>query len=108
MVSLIHTGLPKYNYKSSLIINITESGQSIPSTTDIMVLARALLWSMRTRVLSAQLIDQERQSLGLAPAEYTAAKVNQVLICRDAQGLASGRTLRTRNRGCWGVMDIWV
>lgn len=92
MVSLIHTGFPKYNYKSSLIIKITESRQSIPSTTDIMVLALALLWSMRTRALSAQLIDQERQSLGLAPAEYTAAKVNQVLICRDAQGLASGRT----------------
>lgn len=76
MVSLIDVGLPKYNYRNSQIIKTTESGESITSTTDRIILAVTLLWSLRTKALSAQSVP-ERQPLGLALADNTASKVSQ-------------------------------
>lgn len=42
MASLIYVGLPKYNYKNKQIIKTTDSGESITSMIDIMVLALTL------------------------------------------------------------------
>jgi len=57
-------GLPKYNYKNSQIIKTTNRRESITSTTDLTELALTSLWSMRTKVASAQLIMKGNPGLG--------------------------------------------